>query len=152
MGIFSAMNTAITGLGAQSTALEHISNNIANSQTIGYKRTETSFAELVQESDPRRQALGVVDATSRATNNVQGQVQNSAIDTHFAISGDGYFIVSEKQATVDGKPVFGNENLYTRRGDFELDKDGYLVNSSGYFLRGLALNRTRATSRAASPN
>ncbi len=140
MGIFSAMNTAITGLNAQSTALEHISNNIANSQTVGYKRTETSFSELVQESDPRNQALGVVAANSRSTNNVQGQVQNSAIDTHFAISGDGYFIVSEQQSTVDGEPVFGNDNLYTRRGDFELDSNGYLVNSSGYFLRGLSLN------------
>ena len=140
MGIFSAMNTAITGLNAQSTALEHISNNIANSQTVGYKRTETSFSELVQESHPRSQSLGVVDASSRATNDVQGQVQNSAIGTHFAINGDGYFIVSEQQATVDGEPIFGSDNLYTRRGDFELDTTGYLVNSSGYFLRGLALN------------
>ena len=137
MGIFSAMNTAITGLNAQATALEHISNNIANSQTVGYKRTETSFSELVQESNPRNQALGVVDASSRATNDVQGQIQNSATDTHFAINGDGYFIVSEQQSTVDGEPVFGNDNLYTRRGDFELDTNGYLVNSSGYFLRGL---------------
>ncbi len=140
MGIFSAMNTAITGLGAQSTALEHISNNIANSQTVGYKRTETSFSELVQESDPRNQALGVVSATSRGTNDVQGQTQNSAIKTHFAINGDGYFIVAEQKASVDGKPIFGADSLYTRRGDFELNTDGYLVNSSGFFLKGLALN------------
>ncbi len=140
MGIFSAMNTAITGLNAQSTALEHISNNIANSQTVGYKRTETSFSELVQESNPRNQALGVVAATSRATNDIQGQTQNSATDTHFAINGDGFFIVSEQQSTIDGEPIFGNDNLYTRRGDFELDTNGYLVNSSGYFLKGLALN------------
>ena len=140
MGIFSAMNTAITGLNAQSTALEHISNNIANSQTVGYKRTETSFAELVQESNPRNQALGVVAATSRATNDVQGQTQNSSTETHMAINGEGFFIVSERQATVDGEPIFGNENLYTRRGDFELDTNGYLVNSSGYYLKGLSLN------------
>ena len=140
MGIFSAMNTAITGLNAQSAALEHISNNIANSQTVGYKRTETSFSELVQESNPRNQALGVVAASSRATNDIQGQTQNSATDTHFAINGDGFFIVSEQQSTVDGEPIFGNDNLYTRRGDFELDTSGYLVNSTGYFLKGLALN------------
>ncbi len=151
MGIFSAMNTAITGLNAQSTALEHISNNIANSQTIGYKRTETSFAELVQESDPRKQALGVVDATSQATNNIQGQVQNSDSETHFAINGDGFFIVSEQQATVDGKPVFGADNLYTRRGDFELDKNGYLVNSSGYYLQGLALNPDTGNQKGSVP-
>ncbi len=140
MGIFSAMNTAITGLNAQSTALEHISNNIANSQTVGYKRTETSFSELVQESNPRNQALGVVAASSRATNDIQGQTQNSATETHFAINGDGFFIVSEQQSTIDGEPIFGNDNLYTRRGDFELDTNGYLVNSTGYFLKGLSLN------------
>lgn len=140
MGIFSAMNTAITGLNAQSTALEHIANNIANSQTPGYKRTETSFGEMVQESNPRNQALGVVGANSRATNSVRGQTQNSDLPTHFAINGDGYFIVSEQQGTVDGEPIFGADNLYTRRGDFELDANGYLVNSSGYFLRGLSLN------------
>ena len=140
MGIFNAVNTAITGLSAQSTALEHISNNIANSQTVGYKRTETSFSELVQESDPHNQALGVVHASSRPTNNIQGQVQNSSIETNFAINGPGYFIVAEQQATVDGQPVFGADNLYTRRGDFELDNHGYLVNSAGYFIKGLALN------------
>jgi len=140
MGIFSAMNTAITGLSAQSTALEHISNNIANSQTVGYKRTETSFAELVQESNPHRQALGVVQARSRATNDIQGQTQSSSIKTHMAINDDGYFIVTDKQSTVDGKPVFNAEDLYTRRGDFELDADGYLVNSTGYYLKGLLID------------
>ncbi|MCF6199221.1 MAG: flagellar hook-basal body complex protein, partial [Hyphomicrobiaceae bacterium] len=140
MGIFSAINTAITGLNAQSTALEHISANIANSQTVGYKRTETSFSELVQESFPSSQALGVTKVISRATNDIQGQIKDSETRTHFAINGDGYFIVSEQQATVDGKPVFSNDNLYTRRGDFELDTNGYLVNSSGYFLQGLELN------------
>ena len=140
MGIFSAINTAITGLNAQATALEHISANIANSQTVGYKRTETSFSELVQESFPSSQALGVTKVISRATNDIQGQIKDSETGTHFAINGDGYFIVSEQQATIDGKPVFSNDNLYTRRGDFELDTNGFLVNSSGYFLQGLALN------------
>lgn len=140
MGIFSAMNTAITGLGAQSAALEYISNNIANSQTVGYKRTEASFAELVQESDAKRQALGVVAASSRPTNDIQGQTQSSETDTHFAINGPGYFIVANLQSTIDGDPVFASEDYYTRRGDFELNSDGYLVNSTGYYLKGIAIN------------
>jgi len=140
MGIFSAINTAITGMNAQSTALEHISANIANSKPTRYKRTETAFAELVQESFPTSQALGVTKVISRATNDIQGQIENSGIGTNFAINGDGYFIVSDQKGSVDGKPVFGSDNLYTRRGDFELDQNGYLVNSSGYFLRGLLLN------------
>ena len=50
MSIYDAMRTAISGLQAQSYSLDQISGNIANSQTIGYKRTETSFAELVPDS------------------------------------------------------------------------------------------------------
>lgn len=142
MGIFSAMNTAVTGLSAQSTALEYISNNIANSQTVGYKRTESTFAELVQESSPHNQALGVVAVSSRATNDIQGQTQPSDVTTHMSINGDGYFIVSNLQSTVDGEPIFNSENLYTRRGDFELNADGYLVNSAGYYLKGLPINPT----------
>ena len=49
MSIFAAMNTAVAGLQAQSFALENISDNIANSQTTGYKRVDTSFEELVPE-------------------------------------------------------------------------------------------------------
>ena len=137
MGIFGAMTTAITGLQAQSTALEHISNNIANSQTVGYKRTETSFLELVPDSGARNQALGVVQAVSRPTNDVNGDIGASDLSTHVAINGDGYFIVGEQIGTTDGNLLFNDEDLYTRRGDFELDRFGNLVNGAGYYLKGL---------------
>ena len=51
MGIFDALTTAVAGLQAQSFALQNISGNIANSQTTGYKETDTSFQDLV--SRPR---------------------------------------------------------------------------------------------------
>ncbi len=137
MGIFGAMTTAITGLQAQSTALEHISNNIANSQTVGFKRTETSFLELVPDSRARNQALGVVQAVSRPTNDVNGDIGASDLATHVAINGDGYFIVGEQIGTTDGNLLFNDEDLYTRRGDFELDRFGNLVNGAGYYLKGL---------------
>ncbi|GBF25147.1 flagellar hook protein FlgE [bacterium MnTg02] len=140
MGIFGAMTTAITGLRSQSTALEHIANNIANSQTIGYKRTETSFAELVPESPANQQALGVVQAFSRPTNGTQGDISNSDSATSIAINGEGFFIVGEQSGVVDGAPTFTNESLYTRRGDFAVDRNGFLVNGTGYFLKGLPIN------------
>ena len=131
MGIFGAMTTAITGLRAQAFALERISDNIANSQTTGYKRSDTSFADFVPDSPSRQQALGVVNAFSRPTNTIQGDIENVDIDTFMAINGDGYFIIADQVDTIDGSPVFGNEELYTRRGDFELDRSGFLVNSAG---------------------
>ena len=151
MGIFGAMTTAITGLQAQSKALEHISNNIANSQTTGYKRTETSFVDLVPDSPAKAQALGVVSANSRPTNSVQGDVSISDTETFMAINGDGYFIVGESIGITDGNPVFNNEDLYTRRGDFELDRYGHLVNGGGYYLKGLPIDADTGNPSGSSP-
>ena len=151
MGIFGALTTAVSGLRAQAFALERISDNIANSQTTGYKRSDASFADFVPDSPARQQALGVVNAFSRTTNTIQGDVSNSEVDTHIAINGDGYFIISQQADTVDGLPVFSSETLYTRRGDFEFDRNGYLVNATGYFLQGLPIDPTTGNPSGSSP-
>ncbi|WP_425063040.1 flagellar hook protein FlgE [Pyruvatibacter mobilis] len=140
MTIFGAMTTAVTGLKANSKALAHISDNIANSQTIGFKRTETNFKDLVTFSTSRNHAPGTVLAEARFTNTVQGALEAAQVPTHMAINGDGYFMVSERVATLDNRPVFNEIDYYTRRGDFEVDRFGYLVNGSGYYLQGLAIN------------
>ena len=152
MGIFGAMSTAITGLRAQSFALERISDNIANSQTIGYRRSDVSFADFVPDSPSNQQALGVVNAFSRPTNTIQGDITNTDVSTFMAVNGDGYFIVAEQTDTVDGQPVFGNEDLYTRRGDFAINRDGYLVNSAGYFLQGLPIDPITGNASGSLPD
>ena len=151
MGIFGALTTAVTGIQAQSFALERIADNIANSQTTGYKRSDTSFVDFVPDSPPQQQALGVVNAFSRPTNTIQGDLTNSDVSTFVAINGDGYFIVGEQTDTTDGLPVFSNEDLYTRRGDFAVDQNGYLVNASGYFLKGLTIDPTTGNPSGLSP-
>ncbi len=152
MGVFGAMQTAITGLRAQAAALGHISNNIANSQTTGYKRTDTTFSDLVPGSPARQQALGVVQAFSRPTNTVQGDITKSDVRTFMGINGDGYFIVGAREETIDGVPVFSDEALYTRRGDFELDRNGYLVNGAGYYLKGLEIDPTTGNVSGSVPD
>jgi flagellar hook protein FlgE len=140
MGLFGAMTTAVGGLRAQAFALENVSGNIANSQTIGFKRVDTSFADLVPDSVPQLQLAGGVIARSRSTNNVQGDIQNASVDTFMAINGDGYFVVQKPSGFPDGVPVFTGVDLFTRRGDFQLDKDGFLVNGSGYYLKLLRVD------------
>jgi flagellar hook protein FlgE len=140
MGLFGAMTTAVAGLRAQAFALENVSGNIANSQTTGFKRVDTTFADLVPDSVPQLQLAGGVIARSRGTNNVQGDIQNSSVDTFMAINGDGYFIVQKPSGFPDGTPVFEGVDLFTRRGDFQLDKDGYLVNGTGYYLKVLRVD------------
>ena len=150
MGIFGAMTTAISGLQSQSFSLENISGNIANSRTTGFKRVDTSFSDRVPDLPPRRELSGSVSAFSRATTTVQGDLQASQIGTNIGVSGEGFFMVKEKTGDVGGSPVFAGANLYTRRGDFDLDKDGRLVNGTGYFLMGYPLNPT--TGAKTGPN
>ncbi|MDQ0473054.1 flagellar hook protein FlgE [Labrys wisconsinensis] len=152
MGIFSALSTAVSGLRAQSFALENISGNIANSQTIGYKRSDTSFLDLISADGPAAyQTAGSVRALTRSSNSVQGSVQNSDIATNMAINGDGYFIVGAKAGSAGGGPVFGAESLYTRRGDFSLDKSGYLVNGAGYYLKALPVDPATGSPSSGMP-
>lgn len=140
MGIYGALSTAVTGLRAQSFALENVSGNIANSQTTGFKRIDTDFVDLIPDAATKRQTAGSVLAQSRSTNNVQGDVKGTSTETNMAINGNGFFVVEPAIGQSDGASVFSGANYYTRRGDFELDKSGYLVNGAGYYLKGLPID------------
>jgi len=140
MGIFGALTTAVTGLKAQSFALENISGNIANSQTTAFKRVDTSFMDLIPDNPPSKQLAGTVIASARSTNTVQGDFQSASIGTFMAINGDGFFVVQKPSNFTDGRPTFDGSDLYTRRGDFQTDKDGYLVNGAGYYLMGIPVD------------
>jgi flagellar hook protein FlgE len=140
MGIYGALSTAVTGLRAQSYSLENISGNIANSQTVGFKRIDTDFVDLIPDSDAKLQSSGSVMAQSRATNNIQGDVKGVSSGTNMAINGNGFFVVEPPIGQSDGEAIFAGSNFYTRRGDFDLDKSGYLVNGAGYYLKGLPID------------
>ncbi|SDG45667.1 flagellar hook protein FlgE [Pelagibacterium luteolum] len=140
MGIYGALATAVTGMAAQSFALENISGNIANSQTTGYKRMETGFIDLIPDAAVGRQVPGAVLGYSRSTNDVRGDIVTSPTGTHVALNGSGYFVVAEKTGTSDGAAVFGQAQYYSRRGDFEMDSEGYLRNGAGYYLMGVPID------------
>jgi flagellar hook protein FlgE len=141
MGIFDALNTSVAGLQAQSFALQNISGNIANAQTTGYKGTGTSFVDLVPDSTtPDRQVAGSVTAYARSTISSQGTVSASTVATYMAINGDGFFSVQKASGITDNVPVFTGVTNYTRRGDFQVNANGNLVNGAGYYLMGVAVD------------
>ncbi|TAH67967.1 MAG: flagellar hook-basal body complex protein [Rhodopseudomonas palustris] len=151
MGIFGALTTSVAGLRANSYALENISGNIANSQTTGFKRIDTSFLDLIPPSGNDTQLAGSVTAKSRSTNTLQGSVQAAAVSTYMAINGDGFFTVQKPGSFSDNNPIFAGVNNYTRRGDFALDKNGYLVNGAGYYLQGVPIDRTTGNPSGGTP-
>src|SRR3984893_5430273 len=141
MGIFDALNTSVGGLQAQSFALHNISGNIANASTTGYKGIGTSFQDLIPDSTtPNRQVAGGVTAYAQATISTQGTVSATSVATNMAINGDGFFSVQTPSATVDNTPVFSGVTDYTRRGDFQVNSTGNLVNGAGYYLMGVAVD------------
>ncbi len=140
MGIFDALTSAVAGLQAQSFALENISGNIANSETTGYKETDTTFEDMVSAAAQGQQSADGVTATSVATNTVQGTIQSSTVATNMAINGDGFFVVAQPTGTADNTPVFSGVDNYTQAGDFQQNAQGYLVNGSGYYLMGIPID------------
>ena len=140
MGIFGALTTAVAGMRAQSFALQNISGNIANSQTTAFKRIDTSFQDLIPDAAPNQQMAGNVVASSSSTNTVQGDIKSAAVSTYMAINGQGYFVVEKPTGFTDNRPSFAGVDQYSRRGDFQIDKSGYLVNGAGYYLMGIPID------------
>ena len=151
MDVFSALQTAVSGLRAQAFSLDNISGNIANSQTTGYKRIDTSFVDLIAEQDARHQVSGSVAAYSELTNTIQGNLTSTGVSTNMALNGSGFFVVQKKTTDAAGASTFSAQNLYTRRGDFAPDKDGYLVNGAGAYLTGASLDPATGQTLSTGP-
>ena len=147
MSLFGALNTSVSGLSAQSAAFGNISDNVANSQTVGFKGVDTSFIDYLTTSTAQQNQPGAVKTRPDYTNNVQGTVTQSNDPLALAIAGQGFFAVSEQNGTVPGStdPTFSPQTYYTRAGDFQMDKSGYLVNSAGAYLQGWGVDPTTGT-------
>ena len=140
MSLFGAMNSAISGLNAQSNAFGNISDNVANSQTVGFKRVDTDFVDFLTTSNTITNAPGAVVARPSYINNIQGAITQTDNPLGLAIAGQGFFAVSQQTGQVNNVPTFNPQQYYTRAGDFQLNKNGYLVNSAGQFLNGWVVN------------
>ena len=140
MSLFGAMNTAVSGLAAESAEFTNISNNVANSQTVGYKGVDTNFIDYLTTSTPETNDSSTVAALPGYTNTVQGTITQTTDPLNLAISGQGFFAVSESTGTANGQPTFNPQQYYTQAGDFTMNAQGYLVNSAGYYLNGWSVD------------
>ncbi len=134
MSLFGSLYTAVGGLAAQSQATAIISNNIANVNTVGFKRSEAAFSSLVTvESAAARYSPGSVQVNRMQQVGQQGQIAQTSSSTDVAISGDGFFAV---KTTADMMLREQEPFSYTRNGQFFEDNEGILVNSAGMRLYG----------------
>ena len=142
MSILGALFTAVSGINAQSRSIGHISDNIANSQTTGYKKVDTRFVNLLTVSNAQLHQPGGVIASPKFANSVQGNITQSQINSNAAISGSGFFVVSKPETQNGSSTTFNLLSYYTRSGDFDVNRDGYLVNGGNYYLNGWSIDQT----------
>ncbi|WP_309089674.1 flagellar hook protein FlgE [Phenylobacterium sp.] len=133
MSINSAMLAGVSGLVANSSALAAISDNIANVNTVAYKRNQVNFANVVTAQAVKgKYSAGGVQSVTRQFVSQQGLIQASGSTTDLAISGDGFFVVTNKGAGLTA----ADARSFTRSGSFGVDADGYLVNDANLYLQG----------------
>lgn len=128
MGLFGSLFTGVSALFAQSQNTAIISNNIANVNTTGFKRSEAAFESLVTTESP----LAVYSPGTVTVNRIQqvdsqGALQQTGSSTDASISGNGMFVV---RRSTDSSQEF----LYTRAGQFSEDSQGLLRNATGFVL------------------
>lgn len=129
MSLYGVMNASISGMAAQANLLSTVSDNIANSDTTGYKRAMTAFESMVdQVSVGEHTAGGVLTRTLYGVSQ-QGILQGTTSVTDLAIQGNGFFAVTDR----------GGTSYLTRAGAFTPDASGRLVNTAGYYLMGVDL-------------
>ena len=143
MGLASALSTALTGMSGAEKQIDVLGNNLANSQTVGFKSSEVVFASQFLQTlslgssptsnnggtNPRQTGLGVQVAAINP-NFTQGTIEISSSPSDLAIQGDGFFQVAGGQG----------EKLYTRNGIFKLNSANELVTSTGNRLLGFGVD------------
>lgn len=134
MSIFGAMRTSVSGMNAQSTRLSTLSDNIANSDTIGYKAASAQFKTMLITEGLMQYGSGAVETRVRYGISQQGALVGTSSSSDLAIQGGGYFVVADS----NGKPHL------TREGSFRLDASGHLVNAGGFRLMGVSASASDA--------
>ena len=140
--MISTLWTGIAGLSAQQTALDNESNNIANVNTVGYKSSRVSFADLMYQ-DSIGKGAKVTTAEKQFT---QGSLNITGSSYDMALNGDGFFVVSNKSSTGT------SENYYTRAGNFRMGENGTLQDSNGNEVQGWALSAIDSEADVTSTN
>lgn len=143
MGLQSALSTALTGLTAAETTIDVVGNNLANSNTVGFKASTASFSTQFLQTmalgsgptdntggtNPRQVGMGTM-VSDITPNFNQGTLEISSNPTDLAIQGDGFFVVEGASG----------EQLYTRNGIFKFNSQNEMVTITGNRLLGFGID------------
>lgn len=120
------MQTGVSGMQGHANKLSTVADNIANANTVGYKKFGIEFSTLVINGSRNDYNPGGITTSVRQMVTQQGVLQYTGSAFDLALDGNGFFVVQDQD---------GNAAM-TRAGSFVPDENGNLVNSAGYFLSG----------------
>lgn len=126
MSLFGTMKTSVSGMNAQSNRLATVGDNIANADTVAYKKSSVQFSSLVLPSTAGTYTSGGVNSNVRYAVSEQGNLKFTSSNSDLAINGEGFFVVNNSAGTP----------FLTRAGSFVVDDKGELVNAAGFKLLG----------------
>ncbi|NJM28726.1 MAG: flagellar hook protein FlgE [Rhizobiales bacterium] len=135
MSLYGVMRTSTSGMNAQASRISVVAENVANSNTTGYKASRMEFSSLFIENNISSYNSGSVDGNVRNLNSVQGTLAPTNSTTDLALKGEGFFVVQSPSG----------QNVLTRAGNFVSNGDGDLINAAGFTLLGYPLVPTPAT-------
>ena len=131
--------TALTGLKGAQTDISTTSNNIANVGSSGFKKSRTEFGDIFGSTPLQTNSVGAGTATKSIKQQFsQGNISQSTNTLDMAISGQGFFVMQ-------GGGNAG-QTVFSRNGAFEVNDDGYIVDSNGQFLLGYPVDDAGAVS------
>jgi flagellar hook protein FlgE len=137
MSLGSSFYAALSGMNTNGMAMQVISDNISNSNTVGFKSTSTQFEDILGmslEGIAGFTHMGVgVDVSAMPCAFTQGTLMTTTVGTDVAVNGKGFFIVED---------AVSNEQFYTRAGNFHVDDDGYFVNVNNLRVQGYLYDST----------
>jgi len=135
MSLYGALLTGVSALDANSRALAITSSNIANLNTVGYKTSTADFSTFLAGTGQAGEiSPSSVQVTSAQQLSKQGLLTTTGNSTDLALSGNGFFIVT------DTPTLLNQADFYTRAGSFTPDATGRLRNAAGFYLKAWQLN------------
>ncbi|BBI98759.1 hypothetical protein FGKAn22_04520 [Ferrigenium kumadai] len=139
-----AFQQGLSGLNASAKQLDTIGNNVANANTVGFKQSQAQFADLYATSLAGSGALQVgtgVKVANITQQFTQGNITNTSNSMDTAISGQGFFRMVDQNGAI----------VYSRNGQFQLDKNGFIVNNQGHQVTGFAAVNGRISGAQPTP-
>ncbi|MBC8316447.1 MAG: flagellar hook-basal body complex protein [Desulfobulbaceae bacterium] len=137
MAISSSLYSSISGLSTMGDAMAVLGDNVANTNTLSFKASRTTFQDVLAQSISTASGSAQVGrgVTMSTVDGLfaQGSFETSSTPTDMAIGGQGFFMLRAAGSA--------ESDMYTRAGEFRFDQEGFLVNPTGHFVQGWAIDQ-----------